>query len=74
MPHLDDYTLKVLRVLERHTSLDALQVAALAEVSVSSAHDALSRLVELGLVTQHDHGDALYSLDGAALSAMLEVA
>jgi DNA-binding IclR family transcriptional regulator len=74
VPHLDDNTLKVLRVLEQHKSLDVLQVAALAEVTVSAAHEALGRLVALDLVTQRDHGDDLYSLDGAALSRMLEVA
>lgn len=73
MPHLNDNTLKVLRVLERHRELDVLQIASLGEVSVSAANEALEQLLALEVVIRHDHGD-LYSLNGAALSRMLEVA
>jgi predicted transcriptional regulator len=70
MPKLDANTLKVMRVLESHPGLDSLEIASRAEVSVSEAELSLRRLRELGLLT----GENIYSLNGAALSSMLEAA
>lgn len=70
MPHLDDNTLRVMEVLERHPALDTLQIASRAELSVSAAIRALKELADLRLLT----GDEVYSLNGTTLNELLETA
>lgn len=71
MPHLDDNTLKVMEVLERHRALDVLQIASRAELSVSAASRALEELTEHQLLTEND---GVFSLNSRALSQLLELA
>lgn len=71
MPHLEENSVRVMRVLENHPALDALQIASRAELSVTSTHQALEELKKFGLITT-DAG--IYWLDSKTLSQMLEAA
>lgn len=68
MPNLDDNTLRVMEVLERHPALDMLQVASRAELSVSATGHALEQLRSFELLL----GDNVYSLNEAKLNELLE--
>jgi hypothetical protein len=68
MPHLDDNTLKVMEVLERHPALDVLQIASRAELALSATDDALRQLRGFDLLV----GDSVYSLNDAKLNELLQ--
>jgi hypothetical protein len=70
MPHLDDDTLRVMKVLEAHPALDALGIASRAELSVTATEMSLKALQKLNLLT----GQQVFSLNGARLSSMLAAA
>jgi DNA-binding IclR family transcriptional regulator len=69
MTHLADNELKVMRVLERHRRLDVLQIASLAELSVSSARGAVESLDQKKLIEETGE---VFSLNTRVLSGMLE--
>lgn len=75
MTHMDETTLRVLRVLENHRRLDSLQVASTAGIAVSAAEQALHDLEDRGLVrTNAEPRYISYSLDQKALSKQLQLA
>jgi hypothetical protein len=69
MPELQDTALRLMRVLERHQELDALQLASLTEQSISTTVAALEELARYELVCE---AGGKYSLNTVALGQLLQ--
>jgi len=69
MPPLDDNAIRLLRALEGHRALDVLQLAALAELPVSTTANSVEQLLKHKLIKE---SDGLLALDEGALEALLE--
>jgi DNA-binding IclR family transcriptional regulator len=69
MPELQDTSLKLMRVLDRHQALDVVQLASLTESSVSATTNALQELARYDLVAE---SDGVYSLNAGVLGELLQ--